>query len=99
LSRLGVSANYEIAWSSDVLRDLLLLIADQPDGFDVALEILFHASILIAPTAKNRAELLRLAGATSHVPKRTSRGDHKLRSRSLPYRPDAVQIAAELAVG
>jgi hypothetical protein len=87
-----------------ILKDLLLLIADQPEGFDVALEILYMR--LFSDRSDRREyepelietgrELLRLA----LFQRNTQRGDHELASvaKACLTGLDAGPIAADVAV-
>ncbi len=76
-----------------ILKDLLLLIADQPDGFDVAVEILYMRLYLDRSAQREHEPRLLEAGREllQRVTFRKSnqRGDHRAgrRGEGLSYRP------------
>jgi hypothetical protein len=87
----------------DDLRQLLRLIADQPEGFDVALEILTMRLFSDASAKREHETELLVAGREllTRVPfrKNTQRKDHELAqvARACLITPDAGPVAAEIA--
>lgn len=85
-----------------VLKDLLLLIADQPDGFDVALEILFmHLSSVRSAQRESEPELIEAGRELLQritFRKDSQHRDHKLEGvvKACLTGPDAGPIAAEV---
>lgn len=87
-----------------VLKELLLLIADQPDGFDVALEILDMR--LFADRSAQREHEPKLLEAGRELIRRVTfrkdrqRGDHQLADvvKACLTAPDTGPIAAYVAV-
>lgn len=86
------------------LKDLILLIADQPDGFEVALEILYMRLHADRSAQREHESKLLEAGRELllHVrfSKDNDRGDYKLASivKSCLSAPDTGPIAAKIAV-